>query len=102
MNINEFSLSVPATVGCPLSCRAGADQLLVVPKKGRKVRICGDYKTTVNPCLDVDQYPLSKASDLFTTLSGEKIFPKLDLTQAYHQMEVEDVSCTVTAVYLSG
>ena len=28
MNINELSLSVPATVGRPLSCRAGADQLL--------------------------------------------------------------------------
>ena len=28
MNINELSLSVPATVGRPISCRAGADQLL--------------------------------------------------------------------------
>ena len=28
MNINELSLSVTATVGHPLICRAGADQLL--------------------------------------------------------------------------
>ena len=28
MNINELNLSVPAAVGRPLSCRAGADQLL--------------------------------------------------------------------------
>ena len=28
MHINELSLSVPATVGCLLSCRTGADQLL--------------------------------------------------------------------------
>ena len=28
MNIDELSLSVTATVGHPLSCRAGADQLL--------------------------------------------------------------------------
>ena len=28
MDINELSLSVIATVGCPLSCCAGADQLL--------------------------------------------------------------------------
>ena len=27
MNINELSLSVPATVGRPLSCRAGAELL---------------------------------------------------------------------------
>ena len=89
--------------------------IVVVPKKGRKIRICGDYKTTVNPCLDVNQYPIPKASDLFSTLSGRKIFPKLDLTQAYHQMEAEDVShsqgvltitthkaCTINAIYLSG
>ena len=72
--------------------------IVVVPKKGGKVRICGDYKTTVNPCLDVDQYPLPKASDLFTTLSGGKIFSKLDLTQAYHQMEVEDESQEVVTI----
>ena len=66
--------------------------IVVVPKKGGKVRICGDYKVTINPCLDVDQYPLPKASDLFATLSGGKIFSKLDLTQAYHQMEVEEES----------
>jgi len=66
--------------------------IVVVPKKGGKNRICRDYKTTVNPCLDVDQYPIPKASDLFSTLSGGKIFPKLDLTQAYHQTEAEDVS----------
>ena len=28
MNINELNLSVPATVGRPLSCHAGADRLL--------------------------------------------------------------------------
>ena len=28
MNINELSLSVPATVGCRLSCHVGTDQLL--------------------------------------------------------------------------
>ena len=32
--------------------------IVVVPKKGGKIRIFGDYKTTVNPCLDVDQYPM--------------------------------------------
>ena len=64
--------------------------IVVVPKKTGGVRICGDYKVTLNQVLDVDQHPLPKPSDLFATLAGGKVFSKLDLTQAYHQMEVEE------------
>ena len=35
---------------------------------------------TVNPCLDVDQYPLPKPDDLFATLANGKTFSKLDLS----------------------
>ena len=63
---------------------------IVVPKKTRGVRICGDYKVTLNQVLDVDQHPLPKPSDLFATLAGGKVFSKLNLTHAYHQMEVEE------------
>ena len=31
---------------------------IVVPKKEDYVRICGDYKFTVNPMLQINQYPL--------------------------------------------
>ena len=54
------------------------------------MRICGDYKVTLNQVLDMDQHPLQKSSDLFAALAGGKVFSKLDLTQAYHQMEVEE------------
>ena len=64
--------------------------IVVVPKKTGGVRICGDYKVTLNQVLDVDQHPLPKPSDLFATLAGGKVFSKLDLTQAYHQMEVDE------------
>ena len=61
-----------------------------VPKKDRKFRICGDYKVTVNQVLAVEEYPLPTPEDLF--LSGGKIFSKLDLSQAYLQLPVQEES----------
>ena len=57
-----------------------------IPKPDGTVRLCGDFKITVNPALYIDQQPIPKAEDLFTTLAGGKKFSKLDLSQAYQQM----------------
>ena len=66
----------------------------IVPalKKNGSVRICGDYRVTVNPAINAEQYPLPKVTDIFANLSGGQKFSKIDLTQAYHQMELDDES----------
>ena len=65
----------------------------VVPvvKQNGDIRICGDFKVSINSLLEVDQYPLS-VEDIPTTLAGGKKFSKLDLCQAYLQMEMEEDS----------
>ena len=67
-----------------------ADPIIAVPKKDGEFLICGDYKVTVNKFLDVDQYPLPKAADLFATLLGGQVFTKIDLTQAYQKLLLDD------------
>lgn len=67
-----------------------AAPVVPVPKNNGKIRLCGDYKMTVNPKIDVDQYPLPRTAELFTTLTGGKIFSKIDLSNAYQQMVLED------------
>ena len=47
---------------------------------------------TVNGALDVDQYPLPKPTDLFTTLAAGQTFTKLDLSQAYQQLLLDENS----------
>ena len=75
-----------------------AAPVVVVPKKNGTVRLCGDYKVSINQALMVDQYRLPKPSDLFAALSGGKWFTKLDLAQAYTQMELDEVSRQFVAI----
>ena len=56
------------------------------------VRICGDFKQTVNLVSTLDKYPIPKVEDLFSTLAGGKIFSKIDLSQAYQQLPLADES----------
>ena len=75
-----------------------ASPIVAVMKPNGKYRICGDFKVTVNQALMVNQYPLPNAEDLFTTLAGGKKFTKLDLSQAYLQLQLEPESqkyCTI-------
>ena len=66
-----------------------AAPIVPVPKPDGSIRICGDYKVTINPSLLVDQFSVPKTEDLFSTLAGGKKFSKLDLSQAYQQVLLE-------------
>ena len=69
-----------------------------MPKSDGAVRICGDYKVMINSLLQVDQYPLPRPSDLFTCLTGEKLFTKLDLMAAYQQMLLDEPSSKLVTI----
>ena len=69
-----------------------AAPIVPVPKKDGKLCICGDYKVTINPYLEVDQYPLPNPEEMFATLAGGKKFTKLDLSQAYQQLQLHEAS----------
>ena len=62
--------------------------IIAVDKPDGGVRICGDFKTTISPVIEVDKYPLPKIEEIFTNIAGGDKFSKLDLRQTYLQMEV--------------
>ena len=63
-----------------------AAPIVTVPKQDGQIRVCGNYKVTINPEMDVDQYPLPKPDDIFTTVAGGKLFMTLNLSHAYNQL----------------
>lgn len=54
--------------------------------KGQKLRICGDFRSTVNVAAETESYPIPKIEDIYATLSGGVIFSKLDFSNAYLQI----------------
>ena len=69
-----------------------ASPIVIAPKSDGRLRICGDYKRTVNTCLDNDIFPQPIPEELFSKIHVEKKFSKVDLSQAYLQMQLEKQS----------
>ncbi len=76
----------------PVTCSNWATPIVPVVKKNGDVRICGDFKVTVNPALCVERYPIPRIEDLFASLAGGQRFTKLDLSNAYLQVPVTESS----------
>ena len=61
----------------PVQFSGWATPIVSVLKPDRSVRICGDFKVTVNPLAKLDCYTIPCIEDLLATLGGGKSFTKL-------------------------
>ena len=86
----------------PVSSSEWASPIVAVPKSDGSVRICGDFRVSVSPLLSVDQYPLPKHEDLFSTLANGVKFTKLDLASAYQQVPLDEGSKRCDYQYTQG
>ena len=67
----------------------------------KTVRICGDFKKTINQAAKVDKYPIPQIEDLLTQSAGGQKFTKLDMRQAYHLLEEESKNFVVIYTHRS-
>ena len=95
---SELDRLEEAGVLCKVEYSEWAASILPVPKKDGSLRLCWDYKVTVNPALNVDQYSLPKPADLLSSLAGGQRFSKLDLTSAYQQVPLDEISVKLTTI----
>ena len=63
-------------------------------------RPCGDYRALNNVTIP-DRYPIPHLQDFASSLSGMKIFSKIDLVKAYNQIPVAEEDIPKTAVITS-
>ncbi|XP_049267396.1 uncharacterized protein K02A2.6-like, partial [Rhipicephalus sanguineus] len=85
----EIDRLVQDEVLSPVSVSEWATPVVPVAKKNGDIRLCGDFKLTVNPASHLEQYPLPKVEDIFAALSGGEVFTTLDLRNAYNQLPLD-------------
>ena len=76
----------------PVKFSDWAVPIVPVEKRDGSVRVCGDYKLTVNRVAKTEVYSIPKIKEMFASLAGGKKFSKLDLSHAYQQIQLEEES----------
>ena len=66
--------------------------LVVVPKPNGKIRICGDYKATLNPQLLSSRYPIPRIFDIMNDVKPGYYFCILDIRHAYLHLNLDERS----------
>ena len=67
---------------------AWAAPIVIARKADNSIRICGDYKVTINPYLEMENHPMPNPQDLFATLAGGQYFTRPGMKQAYQQIKI--------------
>ena len=73
----------------PVEISEWAAPVVPIMKQDESIRLCGDYKVTVNKVADTDTYPIPRIGDLYAKLSGGTLFTRLDMRHAYEQLALD-------------
>jgi len=88
---DELNRLVDIGVLTPVDFSDWAAPIVVVNKPDGRIRICGDFKA-LNRNIQVDQHPLPTLDSLMENLQGGRYYSKIDLADAYLQIELEETA----------
>ena len=76
----------------PIHYSEWAAPIIPVLKNSVEVRICGDYRLTVNQVSKCNTYLVPRIEDLFAEIAGGQQFTTLDMDRAYQQLVLDEES----------
>lgn len=96
--VSEIERLVDNNTLVPIDSSEWATPIVTILKSDGSVRLCGDYKITINPVLNGTEYPLPKIEHLYAKIAGAKYFSKIDLKDAYQQLLLDNDSQRFTTI----
>ena len=95
-NLQEL---VQSGILTPISTSAWGTPIVTPLKPNGLPRICGDFKVTVNPFLKQAANTTLPVEDMFAGLLHHKVFSKLDLTNAFLQIPLDESSKEIATIH---
>ena len=78
-----------------------AQPLIVIPEHHKK-RMVTDYSQTMHKFTQADAYPLPRMQDVVNNVAKFKVYSTLDMSSAYHQVELPECDRKYTAFQADG
>ena len=75
----ELQGLIDTKVLIPIECSEWTSPIVPILKTDGKVRICGDYKVTINPSLQIDRHPIPRIQNLLAKLGGGNPIEKIQV-----------------------
>ena len=94
----EIDLMVEQGYWTKITYSPWATPLVLVEKPNNRLRMCADYRITLNPELEPVEHPLPASEKLFSRMAGCTRYTKLDLAAAYNQIRVDPQSALAQAM----
>ena len=82
----------------PVQSSPWATPIVTVLKPNGQPRICGDYRLSVNPLLHQTSATTMDIESMFEGLHGKRFFSKIDLTNAFLQIPLDESSSQLTTI----
>ena len=83
----------------PVDVAEWATPIVPVLKGNGEVRICGDFKLTLNPNIIIDKYPLHTIDDIFAKLQGGRLFLRVRFKACVHAISRGQEQCGIVNDY---
>lgn len=82
----------------PTAASDWGSPLVPIPKPDNQIRLCIDYKPTVNPQLVDSNHPIPRIDETMHRIRNSRVFCKLDLYRAYLHLMVDPESAKVQTI----
>ena len=89
---NTINRLIKEKASTPIEASEWAKPIVPILKSDGSVRLCADYKVTINPHISIDRSPIPSVNEILSQMHGGEFYARIDLREAYAQIKIDENS----------